>query len=87
MCKRSCLLWDEEEKVAEGKASQIYLLVPGTWWLCSRLSPQATRACRFLLSVLFPLTTDLHGPNSHLQGEYSSYRLEASSQQAPPKKK
>lgn len=80
-------LCDEEERVAEGRASQLYCLVPGTQWLCSHLSPQATMAHRFLPSVLSPLTTDLHGPSSHLQGEYRTYRLEALSQQAPLQKK
>ena len=78
---------DEEERVAEGRASQLYCLMPGTQWLCRRLSPQATMARRFLLSVLSPLTTDLHGPSSHLQVGYSTYMLEALSQQAPLQKK
>lgn len=69
MCSRSFLLHDEEERVAEGRASQLYSLVSGTQQLCSLLSPHATTVQGFLLSVLSPLTTDFCGPNSPLKKE------------------
>lgn len=84
MCNRSCLLCDEEDRVAEDRAPQIYCLVSGTQQLpfsSSNHGPQVS----FVRRV--PLTSDLPGPSTHLQEGYSTCRLEALYQQAPLQKK